>query len=137
AGQYTVQWGHDHASIAGMGGNSFTGNIIISDFAGKQNTIGFMNGYSYIQSPGTPPSWYSIRNNVYHNRGGGQVRTDGPVAGDSSPIFANPRISGATYAIAAGSRVFASPINFPPITGGWGPPGFVIPPPSGTPSSAR
>lgn len=136
AGQYTVQWGHDHASIAGMGGNTFTGNIVISNFAGKQNTVGFMNGYSYIQSPGTPASWYSIRDNVYYNRGGGQVRTDGPVAGDSNPIFANLQISGATYAIAPGSRAFASPVNFPPIAGGWGPPGFVVPP-SRTPSNSR
>jgi hypothetical protein len=127
ARQYTVQWGHDHASIAGMGGNSFTGNIVISNFSGKQNTVGYRNGYSYIQSPSTPASWYSIQNNVYHNRGGGQVRTDGPVAGDSNPILENPQISDDGYTIASGSRVFAGPVNFPPIAGGWGPPGFVVP----------
>jgi hypothetical protein len=32
-----------------------------------------------------------------------------------------------TATVAQGSPVYNSPVNFAPIKGGWGPPGFVIP----------
>jgi hypothetical protein len=133
-GEYTVQWGHDGASIAGMGGNTFTGNVVVSNFTGNQNTIGFLNGYSFIQSPDTPSSWYTIQNNDYFNYAGGQIRTDGPVAADSHPTFVNPQLSGWTYAEASGSPVLSSPVNFAGIAGDWGPAGFVIPKTGAAPS---
>jgi hypothetical protein len=120
-------WYQDSASIAGMAGNRFTGNIVVSAFIGIQHTnFTGQTGYTHFQNV---PSDFTIRDNVYHNRAGGQVRTDGPLASDSNPIFENPRISGWTYQIADGSPVFRPSVNFPRIVGGWGPPGFVIPRP--------
>jgi hypothetical protein len=65
---------------------------------------------------------YAAGGLVFHNG------INGTIAGDTSPINGvDPQISGWTYTIAAGSPVFNSPVNFPHIIGGWGPPGFVIP----------
>jgi hypothetical protein len=107
--------------------NNFTGNIIIMNFAGNQNTdfTGSV-GPSYFEHP-SYPTLPNISNNLYYNYGGGQVRTDGNRSGDSSPILnVDPQISGYLYTISAGSPVY-SQMNFPHIVGGWGPPGFVIP----------
>ncbi len=131
----TVNWGQDSGNLGqGMSGETFTGNIVISSFSGHQQTTeSGITGYSYFASynytsPTPTPSDFTIANNIYFNYGGGQVRTDGfGGANDTSPIFANPQISGATYTITSGSPAFSSPVNFAPIIGGWGPPGFVIP----------
>jgi hypothetical protein len=122
----TALWFQDSASLAGMAGNTFTGNVVISNFTGNQNTNDTgQSGFTYFEN--SPSSDFTIANNVYFNEAGGQVRTDGPTASDSNPILENPAISGSTYQIASGSAVFGSPVNFASIVGGWGPAGFVIP----------
>jgi hypothetical protein len=112
----------------GMAGNTFTGNIVLSNFAGRLNTtFSGAGGYAYYQNL-PPPSNYTIKNNVYHNYArGGAVFSNGQLAGDANPITLDPRIEGWTYRIADDSPVFAAPVRFPRIAGGWGPPGFVIP----------
>jgi hypothetical protein len=130
----TVNWAQDSTNLGqGMSGDTFTGNIVISSFSGNQQTTeSGITGYSYFESdnytsPTPTPSGFTIANNIYFNYAGGQVRTDAfGGAGDTDPIFANPQISGSTYSVASGSPAFSSPVSFTPITGGWGPPGFVI-----------
>jgi hypothetical protein len=114
--------------------NVFAGNIILSGFTGTQRTnFTGVRGVSYFQHPRypTPPI---IRDNVYFNYAGGQLHGDGNITGESHPIGQDPQIKGWLYEIARGSPVFGSPVNFAPISGGWGPPGFVIP--QGTPPSS-
>ena len=94
-------------------------NIIISNFAGGLNTG---NGGVFSDDPDT-----MVDSNVYWNYGGGAVVTSGQSVGDIDPVIENPQIAGYYYSIATNSPVFSSPVNFMPITGGWGPPGFVIP----------
>ena len=109
------------------GNNAYTGNVVVSQFAGNQKTSDFgVSGPSFVQiaSPAKDPT---IAGNMFHNYGGGQVRTDGNVVSDSSPILDDPLCSGNLYALAPGSPAFAPPMNFVPIAGQWGPPGFVIP----------
>jgi hypothetical protein len=106
--------------------NTFTGNVVVSGFAGNQNTNVNGIGYSYYQN-NSVASNYTIGNNVYYNYAGGQVRTDGSIVGDTSPIMEDPLVTGWNYAIDPNSPVFNSPVNFPRIIGGWGPPGIVIP----------
>jgi Right handed beta helix region len=108
--------------------NSFTGNIVVSRFAGEQMTSAFgVSGPSFVQinAPADDPS---IRDNMYYNYGGGQVSTDGNHVSDSSPQIANPLCSGYLYGLSSKSPAFRAPVSFPPIVGGWGPPGFVLPP---------
>lgn len=122
-----VFYGDKTTVTHGMAGNVFSGNIVISGFAGTQKD------YTY------PELWRgelpTIANNVYHNYGGGQERTDGHRSGDAAPLHIDPRISGWTYTIAADSPVYAPPVNFPRLPGGWGPPGFHIPETGAPPSS--
>jgi hypothetical protein len=132
----TANWGLDSASIAGMMGNTFTNNIAISGFTGAQQTSSSgITGYSYFNP--SPASWTTIDDNMYFDYAGGQVRTDGNNASDAKPVIEDPQISGWTYRIAAGSPALASPVSFPPIAGGWGPPGFAIPEGGAPPSSPR
>jgi len=101
--------------------------VIVSSYAGAtQTTLSGISGEEYIQGPGYPTSMGVIANNVYFNYGGGAETTTGNIVSDSNPIIENPQLSGPAYTMAAGSPVFSS-INFAPIVGGWGPPGFVIP----------
>jgi hypothetical protein len=119
----------------GMEGNNWSGNIIISNFAGRQRTsISGDTGYTWYQ-PFGPASNFAIKTNVYYNYGGGEVRTDGKLASDSNSIVGDPQIAGWTYMIASSSIAFRKPVNFAPIAGGWGPPGFVIPRDGTAPSS--
>jgi hypothetical protein len=107
--------------------NVYSGNIVVSRFSGDQETNAYqVMGPSFVQinSPSTDPS---ISDNMYHNYGGGQVRTDGNHVGDTSPRLEDPLCSGNLYALAASSPALSAPMNFQPIVGGWGPPGFVIP----------
>ena len=132
-----VIWGHDKASIAGMAGNSFIGNIVLSHFSGRLKTVpgGGNEGYAYYQND-VPASAFTIRNNLYFNyASGGKVFSHGLIVGDGNPVDKDPQISGWAYAIASGSPVFRSPVDFRPIVGGWGPPGFTIPPTGAPPSS--
>jgi len=123
---WAAVWYGDSASAAGMGGNTFTGNIVTSGFTGHQNTnFTGQTGYTYFEN--SAASNFTIQNNIYHNYAGGQVRTDGATASDGNPIFENPKLGSWTYVLASDSPAYASPVNFQPIVGGWGPPGFVIP----------
>ena len=109
------------------GNNSYTGNIVVSRFSGNQRTSAFgVSGPSFVQiaSPAKDPT---ITGNMFHDYGGGQVRTDGNVVGDSSPLLADPLCSGNLYALASSSPALSAPMSFVPIVGGWGPPGFVVP----------
>lgn len=107
-------------------GNSFTGNIAISNFAGSTTTSAFgTSGTAYVQTNGG--GTHTITNNVYHNYGGGAEVSTGNLDSDSSPVREDPLISGWNYAVASNSPVFNSPVNFPAIKGNWGPPGFVLP----------
>jgi hypothetical protein len=126
-GVFAVLWWQDGASIAGMANNTFTKNIVLSSFAGNQGTQGFnCNGYTFCQN--SPGSDFSIGPNAYHDYAGGQVRSDGPNASDRAPELVDPQATGYLYTIASGSPVFGGAVKFPPLVGGWGPPGFVIPP---------
>jgi hypothetical protein len=130
----TANWSLDSASIAGMSNNMFTNNIAIYGFTGDQETSSSgIAGYSYFNP--APASWTAIDDNMYFNYAGGNVRTDGDNASDSNPTIEDPEVSGWTYQLAAGSAAFGAPVKFPPIVGGWGPPGFAVPE-SGTPPSS-
>lgn len=115
----------------GMDNNIVERNIIISKFAGNQNTYifnqsGYTHEYAYGAS-GTPPAVPIVRNNIYHNYGGGQERSDSHAYTDSNPIHVDPQIFYWTYSLDGASPAYNSPVNFPSIAGGWGPPGFVVP----------
>ena len=94
----------------GMTGNVFKDNTIISDFAGEQKSK-FMgvSGYTYFNGFGNAQRGANpeIADNVYHNFGGGQVRTDGNGIGDDSPIEKTPTDLS--------------------LEGGWGPVNFNLP----------
>jgi hypothetical protein len=105
-------------------GNAYTGNIIIATGGG-----GTWSGTG-TTGAGTLPT---IKNNDYYAYAGGTPSSsavgNNPQP-DSNPQNVNPQLSGC-YSIASGSPAFSSPINFAPIVGGWGPPGYTIPPASG------
>jgi hypothetical protein len=130
----TAVWGFDSDCRAGMAGNSFTRNIVISRFGGNQQTSSSgVRCYSYMQNK-RPASDFLIQNNVYYNYGGGQARTDGPIVSDSNPVVADPKLSGWACAVASDSPAHRAPVSFPEIAGRWGPPGFVIPEEGAPPS---
>ena len=109
------------------GANTYTGNLVLSHFAGNQMTSAFgVTGPSFVEinSPANDPS---IASNLFYNYGGGQSRSDGNHAGDTSPVLADPQCSGPLYALAPGSPAFSAPVSFSPIAAGWGPPGFGAP----------
>lgn len=137
----TVIWGYDGDSLSGMYGNSFRGNIVLSRYTGSQNTNpdGNRRTTSYFQGSrgGLAARDFVVENNVYFNYAGGVVSTSGNLVGDSHPILMDPQISGWNYNIASGSPVYQPPINFTPIMGAWGPPGFVVPRTGITPSNSH
>jgi hypothetical protein len=131
---FAAVWYNDSASMAGIGSNTFTGNVVISSFTGNQSTnFTGQGGYTYFEN--AAGSNFTIQNNIYYNYAGGQVRTDGAMASDSHPMFANPQLSGWTYHVATGSPALSAPVALPTIATKWGPPGFVIPQTGATPSS--
>ncbi len=103
-----------------MSGNVFDKNIVISASTGSGS------GFS---GTGSPPNPMSISNNAYYNYVGSSINSSGTggAGSDVDPVYENPQLSGWTYSIAGVSPVFNSPVVFPGITGGWGPPGFAIP----------
>jgi hypothetical protein len=118
-----------HSQYPGLNaptGDAFQGNIVISNFAGNQQTsiFGVTGDDAYISNTSTH---LQIANNVYRNYGGGEESSTGNTSSDSNPIHEDPRISGWAYAIAAGSPVFDAPVSFQPIVDDWGPPGYVLP----------
>jgi hypothetical protein len=110
-----------------MTGNVFAHNIVISASTGSG--AGFAGGI-LTANP------MNISNNTYYNYVGSSIKSTGNVAAgsDTHPVYENPQLSGWNYHTATGSPVFNSPVQFPGITGGWGPPGFVVPS-NGTPPS--
>jgi hypothetical protein len=110
-----------------MSGNVFENNIVISASTGSGS--GF-SGYN------SPPNPMTISNNAYYNYVGSSINSTGAdgAGSDVDPVYENPQVSGWTYNIAGVSPVFNSPVLFPGIIGGWGPPGFAIPQ-NGTPPS--
>jgi hypothetical protein len=109
--------------------NVFSNNIVVSGAGGAGN------GYWSQNSPPTP---LSISDNLYFNYVGTSINTTvtgkNPGAGDTNPTYANPEISCWAADIASASPAFNAPVNFVPLHGGWGPPGF-LDPMSGTPPS--
>jgi hypothetical protein len=125
---HIVNYNNSGLVSLGMTGNTFQNNIVV---LGNSSA-----GSGYVGYAG-PPNPMSVGNNFYHNYIGASVTATGSggAGGDSSRVTGDPQISCYVATIAGGSPVFqASPsgINFPGITGGWGPPGFVMPQTGGT-----
>jgi hypothetical protein len=112
-------------SNATMSGNEYENSIIIGEGGG--------GAYSLLS--GSPVNKPTIANNDYYNYGGSAISSGVGAYSDANPVSVNPQISGWTYTISSSSPVFASPVNFPPLVGDWGPPGFVLPQ-TGTPPSS-
>lgn len=123
-----------------MSGNSITNNIFIGNWSGPQKSYGSSFGpYAYASTPNLSLSALpTVMHNIYYNYGSGALSTTGPQFSDADPITnIDPQVSGdvdANYALAPTSLAFSSPVNFPPIIGNWGPPGYLIPT-NGTPPS--
>lgn len=115
-----------------MTGNSYIGNIIIGAGGGGGYFGGTITGATNPAIGGSANG----QANDYYNYGGSAISGLGIygssqlTVNDSNPQNLNPQLSGC-YASAPGSPVFSPAINFPPIIGGWGPPGYTIPPASG------
>lgn len=107
-----------------MSGNQFGHNIIISGSGG--------GGYTTLGS--SPGNFPTMVGNDYFAEAGSAISHAGDFT-DPSPNNVDPQLSCWIYNIASGSSVFNSPINFPAIVGGWGPPGYVIPQTGTAPSS--
>jgi hypothetical protein len=103
-----------------MTGNTFEHNIVISAGSGT--------GYGYLGGTQTPDPM-TITDNAYYNYVGSSMKNTGNeyIGSDADPVYENPQITGWVYSIATDSPVFRSPVSFPGIEGGWGPPGFAIP----------
>ena len=117
----TYQW---DSLMLQMTGNSIVNNVIV---AGSASAGG---GYSDGGTP-TPPT---IKDNAYYNYVGTSVDSSGSNGSDANPTYENPDVSCWDPTIAATSPVFAAPVSFKKLVGGWGPPGFVLPK-TGTPPS--
>jgi hypothetical protein len=115
------------AVLTDMTGISFKRNIVISNFTGNQNSTWASRGNQSFVTAGPPPNYPTIAGNLYHNYGGGQELATGNVVSDTNPVHSNPLCFGWTYSLAGNSPAYDSPIDFPPMAGNWGPPGFVIP----------
>jgi hypothetical protein len=76
-----------------------------------------------------PPTPLTIQDNAYFNYAGTSVASTGTggAGSDASPTTEDPGISCWAPSLASGSPVTGAPVSFPGITGGWGPPGFVMP----------
>jgi hypothetical protein len=125
-----------------MEGDTFSGNIVISNFTGGlRTTVSGVTGHACFESTpalGQDPmgSSYTIQSNAYWNyASGGSVWSNGTVTSDSRRITKDPQLSGWTYEIAGGSPVISLAVNFAAIVGGRGPPGYVIPQTGTAPSS--
>jgi hypothetical protein len=117
----TYQW---DSLMLPMTGNSIEDNVIVS------SSTGAGTGYSDNGTP-TPPV---IKNNAYFNYVGTAIDSSGSNGSDSNPTYENPGISCWDPSIPSSSPVYASPVSFKALVGGWGPPGFVLPK-TGTPPS--
>jgi hypothetical protein len=120
-----------------MTGNVIEQNILIGSWSGPQNSWGAsFGGYAFPACCGlTDSSYPTVMNNLYYNFGGGAISHSGNDFSDTTPTIANPLFAaGCVYALTDGSPAFSAPVIFPPILGGWGPPGYTVPC-TGTPPS--
>jgi hypothetical protein len=113
-----------------MSGNVFAHNVVVS------GSTGAGSGFRGCCGGDLPPNPMTIHDNAYYNFIGSPVNSSGTdnAGDDSNPVYEDPQISCWDAEIDGGSPVFDSPVSFPGITGGWGPPGFVVPQ-TGTPPS--
>lgn len=123
-------------SFPPMSSNVIERNIFVGSWSGIQQSYGIGQGpFAYASGGPTPPLQPTITNNLYYNYGTGSLATTGNAFSDSSPITdENVLVSGWTYSLASNSPAFDAPVNFTPILGMWGPPGYIIPE-TGTPPS--
>jgi hypothetical protein len=121
-----------------MTGNSFTGNLFVGNWSGAQESYALGVGpVGYARGAPAPPVDPTCTHNLYFNYGGGTFRTNGNGFSDASPVTGqDPLITGWTYSLPANSPAFSTPVGFPAIAGGWGPPGYAIPQSGTTPSYA-
>jgi hypothetical protein len=110
----TYQW---DALKLPMSGNVIEDNVIVSSAA----TGG--TGYSDDGTPTAP----TIKNNAYYNYAGTMVVSSGGNGSDANPTYENPGIACWDPSLPASSPVYAAPVSFVKLAGGWGPPGFVLP----------
>jgi hypothetical protein len=103
-----------------MAGNVFEDNVVVAGSSGP--------GKAFV-GIGSPPNAMTIANNGYFNYAGTSVASTGTggAGSDASPTYVNPGISCWSPSLPSGSPVTGAPVSFPGITGGWGPPGFVMP----------
>jgi hypothetical protein len=116
--------------VLGGSGNSYTGNIVLSNFTGALRTCtSGLCGYAYIET--NVATNLTLKGNLYVNYApGGDVFFNGNSQGDSGPIrttAAQLGCSGYLYVLAATSLAYSPRVNFPRIAGDWGPPQFAIP----------
>jgi hypothetical protein len=105
------------ASYAGSNHSNFSGST----------------GQAFYQAP-SAPTLPEIKNNVYHNYGGGAEVSTGNRNSDTSPLNIDPLVTGrgnsfsyslnnlgSAYVVDPNSRVFALPVSFTPGKRTWGP----------------
>lgn len=135
SGQMCIYFFVNDVATSTMYGNTFTNNIILSSYEkdnayyGLSGTGAYIIGGKYVYNIKQKPV---IRDNFYHNYSVGGVRTyginyQGITLEDSNPVTGDPKIFGWYYQIDPASPVYESPVNFPPVVGGWGPAGYEIP----------
>jgi hypothetical protein len=118
--QFLIEY-QNQGPAGGMTGNTFTNNIVVAKFGGSGST-----GDVFYSGDGNAFTNLLVQNNIYWNYSSGSIPISGGIM-DSSPVVVNPRMSGWLYSISVNSPVFVAPVNFTPITGNWGPPGYLIP----------
>lgn len=100
-----------------ISGDTFNHNILVSLGASGQG--GYNEG-------GITSGTLGVTANSYWNYGGSAISHTGSYT-DSNPTTQDPQMTGYTYTIASGSPVYNTPVSFPGVSTGWGPPGYVIP----------
>ncbi len=104
---------------AGMANNTYQGNINVIGTSGS--------GHGYRDAGGVTTA-VSNTNNLYHNYVGGSMTTTSNGTGsDANPVTGDPLLTCWSPVLDPSSPARNSPVSFPGLTGGWGPPGFVMP----------
>jgi parallel beta-helix repeat protein len=113
-----VQFQND--MLTPMTGNVFEDNIVVAASSGP--------GQGFV-GVNTPPNPMTIQNNAYFNYVGSAVSSAGTggAGSDGNPTYVNPGVSCWAPTLASGSPASSSPVSFPGIVSGWGPPGFALP----------
>ena len=126
-GCFAAVWFQDNGSVSGMADNTFTGNIVLSDFSGPLKTAFVTNGTLYDEN--ATASDYTISGNFYWNYApGGSIFSNGALASDTAPVTENCQLMGWGYAVGA------PPSGWTALPASWGPPGFTVPQTGVTPS---